>query len=326
MRIYRDIDHLPVFRRAVITIGTFDGVHTGHQQILEQLQREAARIGGETVIITFHPHPRKIVKGAAAPIRLINTLEEKIGLLAWKKVDHLVIVPFTEAFSQLTAEQYIKEFLLERFHPHTIIIGYDHQFGKGRQGDYHLLEEFSSREGFVLQEIPVHLLNAVSVSSTRIREAIGKADIATANQLLGYPFFISGLVVEGNKLGRTIGYPTANLQVTDPEKLIPGDGVYAVEAELVEDAGAAGEAGISPLAADKGSRLKGMMNIGMRPTVDGTKRMIEVNIFDWSGDLYGRTLRVFLKKHLRGEQKFAGLDALKEQLAKDRLHALETLV
>src|SRR5882757_1302120 len=277
MRIYRNIDHLPDFRRAVITIGTFDGVHTGHQQILEQLRQEAARIDGETVIITFHPHPRKIVKGDAAQIRLINTLREKIELLAWKKVDYLVIVSFTEAFSQLTAEQYIKEFLLEKFHPHTIIIGYDHQFGKGRQGDYHLLEDFSKRESFVLQDIPVHLLNAVSVSSTRIREAIGKADITTANQLLGYDFFFSGRVVEGNKLGRTIGYPTANLQVADPEKLIPGDGVYAVEAEVMEGDAAAAEAageaaGESPIAADKGSRLKGMMNIGMRPTVDGTKR------------------------------------------------------
>jgi riboflavin kinase/FMN adenylyltransferase len=259
------------------------------------------------VIITFHPHPRKIVKGSATPIRLINTPEEKIELLAWKKVDHLVIVPFTEAFSQLTAEQYIKEFLLEKFHPHTIIIGYDHQFGKGRLGDYHLLEEFSKREGFVLQEIPVHLLDAVSVSSTRIREAIGKADIATANQLLGYDFFFSGVVMEGRKLGRTIGYPTANLQVSDPEKLIPGDGVYAVEVEIAT------------------RRYNGMMNIGMRPTVDGTHRTIEVNIFDLNEDLYGRTLRIFVKKHLRGEQKFAGLDALKEQLARDKENAMEAL-
>ncbi|HVW63218.1 MAG TPA: adenylyltransferase/cytidyltransferase family protein, partial [Puia sp.] len=210
MHIYRDIDHLPAFRRAVVTIGTFDGVHTGHQQILEQLRQEAARIDGETVIITFHPHPRKIVRGAAADIRLLNTLEEKIGLLSGKGIDHLVIVPFTEAFSQLTAEQYVQEFLLGKFHPHTIIIGYDHQFGKGRAGDYHLLEDFSRREGFQLQEIPVHLLNEISVSSTRIREAIVRADLDTANRLLGYDFFFTGLVVDGNKLGRTLGYPTAN--------------------------------------------------------------------------------------------------------------------
>jgi len=318
MHIYRDIDQLPVFRRAVITIGTFDGVHTGHQQILEQLQQEAARIDGETVIITFHPHPRKVVKGTAAPIRLINTPEEKIALLGWKKVDNLVIVPFTEAFSQLTAEQYIKEFLLEKFHPHTIIIGYDHRFGQGRLGDYHLLEDFSRREGFVLQEIPVHLLHAVSVSSTRIREAIGKADIATANELLGYDFFFSGKVMEGKKLGRTIGYPTANLEVSDPEKLIPGDGVYAVELEDVTASGGVPTVGSSV-------RWKGMMNIGMRPTVNGLNRTIEVNIFELNEDLYGRTLRVYLKKHLRGEQKFAGLDALKEQLAKDKINAIAAL-
>jgi riboflavin kinase / FMN adenylyltransferase len=347
MRIYRNTDQLPDFRRAVITIGTFDGVHTGHQQILEQLQQEAARIDGETVIITFHPHPRKVVNGAVAPIRLINTLEEKIELLAWKKVDYLVIVPFTEAFSQLTAEQYIKEFLLEKFHPHTIIIGYDHRFGKGRLGDYHLLEEFSTREGFVLQEIPVHLLDAVSVSSTRIREAIGKADITTANQLLGYDFFFSGQVMEGRKLGRTIGYPTANLQVADPEKLIPGDGVYAVEVEIApeenvfvgedakEKAGdtaaerTQGTVGVAERLSNGHSagavRWKGMMNIGMRPTVNGAGRTIEVNIFDLNEDLYGRTLRVFLKKHLRGEQKFAGLDALKEQLARDKENAMAAL-
>jgi riboflavin kinase/FMN adenylyltransferase len=315
MHIYRDIDHLPVFRRAVITIGTFDGVHTGHQKILEQLRQEAARIDGETVIITFHPHPRKIVKGATADIRLINTLQEKIELLSGKGIDHMVVVPFTEAFSQLTAEQYIQEFLLGKFHPHTIIIGYDHQFGKGRAGDYHLLEDFSRREGFQLQEIPVHLLNEISVSSTRIREAISKADIDTANRLLGYDLFFTGRVVDGNKLGRTLGYPTANLQIEDPEKLIPGDGIYAVE--VVEYT-----PGNEPFT---GSRLKGMMSIGVRPTIGGTSRVIEVNIFDFNGDLYGKELRVFMKKYLRKEEKFPSLDELKQALAKDKENALAAL-
>lgn len=315
---------MPAFRRAVITIGTFDGVHTGHQKILEQLRQAAARIDGQSVIITFHPHPRKIVRGATADIRLINTLREKIELLSWKKIDHLVIVPFTEAFSQLSAEQYVKEFLLEKFHPHTIIIGYDHQFGKGRKGDYHLLEDFSRREGFQLQEIPVHLLNEISVSSTRIREAISQTDLATANRLLGYDYFFSGRVIEGNKLGRTIGYPTANLQVDDTEKLIPGDGVYAVEiAEIASELRDAGMNTEGPF--DTPHPMKGMMNIGVRPTVDGTRRVIEVNIFDFEGDLYGRTLRIFIKKHLRGEVKFTGLDALKQQLAKDRENALVAL-
>lgn len=332
MHIYYHTDQLPAFRRAVITIGTFDGVHTGHAQILQQLREEAARIDGETVIVTFYPHPRKIVRGGVSEVRLLNTLEEKIRLLSWQGVDHLVVVPFTEAFSQLTAEQYVKEFLLEKFHPHTVIIGYDHRFGKGRLGDYHLLEEFSVSEGFKLQEIPVHLLDAVSVSSTRIREAIGQADIETANQLLGYPFFFSGVVMKGNQLGRTIGYPTANLQVSNAEKLIPGDGVYAVEVEIVgegEGAGGAVTAGVNAIAGVRGlwdgPRWKGMMNIGMRPTVDGRVRTIEVNIFDFDEDIYGRELRVFVKNYLRGEEKFNGLDALKTQLALDKKNATAAL-
>ena len=325
MQIYYHTDQLPAFRRAVITIGTFDGVHIGHAQILQQLRQEAARIDGETVIVTFYPHPRKIVRGGTAEVRLINTLEEKIQLLSWQQVGHLVVVPFTADFAEMTAGQYVKEFLLERFHPHTVIIGYDHRFGKGRQGDYHLLEDFSRSEGFELQEIPVHLLDAVSVSSTRIREAIAGADIESANQLLGYPFFFSGQVMEGRRLGRTIGFPTANLQVGSPDKLIPGDGVYAVEVEIV-DAGSvsltAPGTGASPFG---GFRWKGMMNIGMRPTVDGRERTIEVNIFDFNEDLYGRELRVFVNKYLRGEEKFNGLDALKAQLARDKENSIAAL-
>ena len=326
MRIYYHIDRLPFFHNAVVTIGTFDGVHTGHAQILEQLREEAARIGGETVIVTFFPHPRKVVRGGSADIRLLNTLEEKIQLLSWQQVDHLVVVPFTEAFSQQTAEEYCREFLLKRFRPHTVIIGYDHRYGKGREGDYHLLEKFSQSEGFVLQEIPVHLLDAVSVSSTRIREAIGQGDTDTANQLLGYPYFFSGQVAEGRRLGRTIGYPTANLLVGNPEKLVPADGVYAVEVSLVESDAImftvptmVETPAIAPWA---GAEYKGMMNIGMRPTVDGRERTIEVNIFDFNEDLYGQELRVMVRKHLREEQKFSGLDALKAQLAIDKGNAL----
>lgn len=316
MHIYRDLDQLPQFQRSVITIGTFDGVHTGHARILRQLREEAVRIDGETVIITFFPHPRKVVKGGTEDIRLINTLEEKIQLLSWQKIDHLVIVPFTEAFSQMTAEEYITDFLLAKFHPHTVIIGYDHRFGKGRQGDYHLLEQFSATHGFVLQEIPVHLLNEVSVSSTRIREAILRADIDTANELLGYPFFFSGKVVKGNQLGRTLGYPTANIDLENPEKLTPANGVYAVEAELLP---ASGELFAGP-------RLKGMMGIGIRPTIDGRDRTIEVNLFDFDEDIYGKEMRVFVKKYLRPELKFDGLEALKAALAQDKVDSLAALV
>jgi riboflavin kinase/FMN adenylyltransferase len=321
MQIHRHIEQLPIFRRAVITIGTFDGVHTGHVDILRQLRQEAVRIGGETVIITFFPHPRKVVRGGHHDVRLINTLSEKILLLSWQQIDHLVIVPFTEAFSQLTAEQYVKDFLLERFRPHTVIIGYDHRFGQGRQGDYHLLEKFSESEGFCLEEIPVHLLNEVSVSSTRIREAILRADIATANELLGYPFFFSGKVVRGNQLGRTLGYPTANLQPETEEKLIPADGVYAVEVTLLPPAGEQPPAG----ALFDRPRLKGMMGIGIRPTIAGKHRTIEVNIFDFDEDIYGRELRVFVKQYLRPELKFNGLEELKVAMAQDKLDALAAL-
>ncbi|HEY4336035.1 MAG TPA: bifunctional riboflavin kinase/FAD synthetase [Puia sp.] len=315
MHIYRHLDQLPLFQRSVITIGTFDGVHSGHARILAQLRREAARIGGETVIITFYPHPRKVVRGGTDELRLINTLDEKIHLLSWQQIDHLVIVPFTEAFSQMTAEEYVTEFLLARFHPHTVIIGYDHRFGKGRQGDYHLLEQFSSSKGFVLQEIPVHLLDEVSVSSTRIRQAIQRADIDTANQLLGYPFFFSGRVVKGNQLGRTLGYPTANLDTESNEKLIPADGVYAVEAELLP----------TNDALFAGKRLRGMMGIGIRPTINGRDRTIEVNLFDFDEDIYGRELRVYVKKFLRPELKFDGLEELKAALAQDKLDTLAVL-
>jgi riboflavin kinase / FMN adenylyltransferase len=324
MTVHHHIETLPVFSNAVITIGTFDGVHTGHQQIIGQLTAEAKKVNGESVIITFDPHPRKILGNPSKETKLINTTEEKIELLSGKGIDHLVIVPFTKAFSELTANEYIHDFLVSKFHPHTIIIGYDHRFGQGRKGDYRLLEDFSQSCNYRLLEIPVHVLNAVSVSSTRIREAIINADIATANELLGYDFFFEGVVMEGNKLGRTIGYPTANLEIENPEKLVPGNGVYAVGLSMVN--------GQWSMREDKPQKnnssftiqhsLKGMMNIGNRPTVGGTKKTIEVNIFDFDEDIYGKTLRVFVKKHLRDEQKFSGLDALKEQLAKDKKDAV----
>jgi riboflavin kinase/FMN adenylyltransferase len=322
MQIHYHTDQLPAFRRAVITIGTFDGVHTGHARILHQLREEAARIDGETVIVTFFPHPRKIVKGGSGDIRLINTLEEKIQLLSWQQIDHLVIVPFTEAFSQITAEEYIQDFLLALFHPHTVIIGYDHRFGKGRLGDYHLLENWSQSKHFRLEEIPVHLLDEVSVSSTRIREAILHSDIDTANQLLGYPFFFSGIVVKGNQLGRTLEFPTANLSTDNPEKLTPGDGIYAVEAVLLP----APEQRLPEDPLFETPRMKGMMSIGLRPTIDGRHRTIEVNLFDFDQDIYGRELRVFVIRYLRPELKFSGLDQLKEAIAKDKVDALAALI
>ncbi len=312
MRIHRELAaSLPEFKRAIVTIGTFDGVHLGHRQIIAQMKEEAVRIGGETVIITFHPHPRKIISSVPGDIKLLNTLNEKIILLDAAGIDHLVVVPFDHVFANQTAEQYVTDFLYKYFKPNTVIIGYDHRFGKGREGDYHLMEAFGKKLGFEVKEISEQLMNEIVISSTRIRHSLMDNDIETANQFLGYPYFFDGIVIEGNKLGRTIGYPTANLHISSEEKLIPGNGVYAVTVVNRESSVV--------------SYLKGMMNIGVRPTVDGKKRVIEVNIFDFDEDIYGQTLQVHVHHYLRGEVKFNGLDELKAQLQKDKLTAIELL-
>ncbi len=309
MQVHYDIDKLPAFRNAVVTIGTFDGVHMGHRQVLDKLIAEARTIDGETVIITFHPHPRKVVSSTILGIRLINTLEERIGLLRQMGIHHVVVVPFTDVFANQTAEEYIKNFLIDKFHPHTIIIGYDHRFGRDRQGDYRLLEKHTTTYNYKLKEIPKHILENISISSTNIREAILHNDIATADKLLGYEFFFSGRVVHGDKLGRKLGYPTANLKMTDEEKIIPGNGIYAVYAQ---------PEGFS-------ERLKAMMSIGFRPTVDGKKRVIEVNIFDFDQEIYDQSLKVFVKKYLRQEIKFDGLEALVKQIDQDKIDSLQVL-
>ena len=311
MRVHRELaGSLPEFRRAVVTIGTFDGVHLGHRQIIEQMKAEAGRIDGETVIITFHPHPRKIISSVPGDVKLLNTLNEKITLLDAAGIDHLVVVPFDHVFASQTAQQYVTDFLYKYFKPHTVIIGYDHRFGKGREGNYELMDTYGKQLGFEVKEISEQLINEIVVSSTRIRHSLMENAIETANGFLGYPYFFEGVVIEGNKLGRTIGYPTANLHIGSEEKLIPGNGVYAVEV--------------------KNQKLtvgswKGMMNIGVRPTVDGKKRVIEVNIFDFAEDIYGQTLQVHVHHYLRGEVKFNGLDELKAQLQKDKLAAMAYL-
>lgn len=305
MQVHRDLQHLPAFKKAVITIGTFDGVHLGHQQIIKLLKEEAAAAEGETVIITFYPHPRKIVLQGKSAVKNINTLDEKIELLNKRGIDHLAVIAFDNEFANQTAEEYIEDFLVKKFHPHTIIIGYDHKFGKNRSGDYHLLEKMGKKFNYKVKEIPEHVLNDVTVSSTKIREALFKGNAQIANLFLGYKYFFEGKVMEGNKLGRTIDYPTANLIIEDEEKLVPGNGVYAVSLTIQNNE----------------TVYKGMMNIGVRPTIDGTKQTIEVNIFDFNEDIYGKYLRIYLQAYLRGETKFNGLDQLKEQLAKDKLNA-----
>src|SRR6266513_1416556 len=268
MQVHRDIEKLPVFRNAVVTIGTFDGVHMGHRKVIERLKSEAKAINGETIIITFHPHPRKIISSTILGVRLINTLDEKIELLENLGIDHLVVVPFTDVFANQPAEDYVKNFLISKFHPHTIIIGYDHRFGKDRKGNYLLFEKMALECNYNLKEIPKQMLDEISISSTKIREALLEGKIEAADKLLGYDFFFSGTVVHGDKLGRKLGYPTANLKIMDEEKIIPGNGIYAVYAEL-ESGKQKRKEGNSRIIITLRSRFKGMMSIGFRPTVDG---------------------------------------------------------
>lgn len=310
MTVYTDIQNLPIFKNAVITIGTFDGVHFGHQQILSLMKSAAKQVNGETVIITFHPHPRKIIGANKAPIYLLNTLDEKINLLEKYDIDHLVIIPFTEKFAQQSAEDYIADFLVNTFHPQTIIIGHDHRFGKDRIGDFQLLEDKALKFGYQVKEIPGYMLNDVTISSTKIREALLNGDIEKAHDLLSYDYYFTGKIVKGNQLGRTIGYPTANIQMMDENKLIPCNGVYSV---LVSNENL------------KINQLGGMMNIGYRPTVDGNERTIEVNLFNFDQSIYDENLTITLKKYLRSEEKFSGLDKLKIQLEKDKQAALDSL-
>jgi len=307
MQIHRNIADLPKFRNAVITIGTFDGVHIGHKQIINNLKTEATAADGESIIITFHPHPRKVVSSVITGVRLINTLSERIELLEKTGIDHLVIVPFTDYFASQTPEEYIQDFLVDKFKPHTIIIGYDHRFGKDRAGDYKMMEEKAVVYNYQLKEIPEHILNTIKVSSTNIRNAILRSNVEEANDFLGYEFFFEGEVFHGDKIGRTIGYPTANLKSTDEEKIALGDGIYAVYATVER------------------KTYKGMMSIGFRPTVNGKLRVTEVNIFAFTEEIYGQTIRVTVKKHLRSEVRFDGLEALKTQLHKDKEDSLACL-
>ena len=316
MKVHYDIEMLPAFRNAVITIGTFDGVHMGHRKIIDKLKAEATAIAGETVIITFHPHPRKIVSSTILGIRLVNTLDEKIELLRQLGIDHVVVVPFTEAFANQPAEEYVQKFLVEKFHPNTIIIGHDHRFGKERAGNYLLLEQMAPKFNYQLQEITKQVLDQIAISSTTIRQSVLDGKIETANKLLGYQFFFSGLVVHGNKLGRQLGYPTANLKIENEEKIIPGNGIYAVYAEVVNN---------ELLEENKPILLKGMMSIGFRPTVDGKQRVIEVNIFDFADDIYDKQLKVYVKKYLREEVKFDGLESLVKQIDQDKIDSLKVL-
>lgn len=306
MNIYRDITELPLFKNAIITIGTFDGVHNGHRQILNQLIEEANEVDGTPVVITFYPHPKQIVGNDHSSVLVLNTLEEKSALLAEVGIEHLVVVPFTKEFAEQSAEDYIKNFLVRSFKPHTIIIGYDHRFGKNRAGNYELLEVKGQEFNYRVKEIPEHILHNITISSTKIRTQLLEGNISTANELLGYDYFFSGNVITGKQLGRTIGFPTANLAINNESKLIPGNGVYAVTVQIENDK----------------TIFNGMMNIGVRPTFEKTERTIEVNIFDFDSSIYDKQLTVHIKTRLRDEMKFDGIDSLKNQLNRDREMAI----
>ena len=303
MKIYTNFDEIGQIPNPVLTIGTFDGVHVGHQKIIEQLNHRADKVGGESVLFTFFPHPRMIIHPTNHGIKLIQTQEEKIEKLARLGLKHLIVFPFTKDFSELTADEFVSQFLVAKLHVHTIIVGYDHQFGKNREGNLHFLESRALHYGFCVEEISAQEINAVNISSSKIRKALSKGDIYTTNHYLNETYQLSGTVIHGNKLGRTIGYPTANIQIDDSLKLIPGNGVYGVKISL-----------------ESGHVHLGMMNIGTRPTIDNSMEThIEVHLFDFSEDIYNQKIHVSLIERVREEQKFANVEALKQQIAQDEI-------
>jgi riboflavin kinase/FMN adenylyltransferase len=307
MKIYHGIDDFTRLDYAVVTSGTFDGVHVGHQKILNRLREVALKHSGETVVITFWPHPRLVLHPEDRSLKLLNTFEEKAELLKEQGIQHLVRIPFTKEFSQLTSEEFIQKILVQTIGTKKLVIGYDHRFGHNREGSFEQLKLNAPRYGFDVEEIPRQDVDHVAVSSSKIRKALEEGDLDTASHLLGQPYSLTGRVVVGDRIGRQLGYPTANIDIDTHYKLIPADGIYAVTVL-------------------HGRTLyKGMLYIGNRPTVNGTKRVIEVNLFDFSGDLYGESLTLRFHTFIRGDEKFPDLDTLKQQLAQDKIDALRLL-
>lgn len=308
MKVYYSIEEIPAIKNPVVTIGTFDGVHTGHREIIRRLTKAKEEAGGESFIFTFHPHPRQVLFAEQKDLKLLTLTNEKLALLREAGIDHVLVYPFTKEFSQLSARQYVKNILADGVGVKRLIIGYDHKFGNKREGNIDTLKAFAAEYDFEVEEIPAHEIDSINVSSTKIRKALSEGDMETANSFLGYPYFLSGEVVGGKKLGRTLGYPTANICVNDETKLIPQTGIYAVKAVY-----------------DNAS-YKGMLSIGYNPTTDTDNKLkIEVNIFNFDKEIYGELLKIEFYKRLRGEEKFNSLEELKEQLAKDKIYALEVL-
>ncbi len=287
---------------SVVTIGTFDGVHIGHRKILDRLIRDGGATGRRSILLTFFPHPRMVLQ-KDSDIKLLNSIEEKTDVLSDLGLDCLVIHPFTRDFSRLTAKEFVREVLVDTLKAQKVIIGYDHRFGRNRTADIQDLQAFGTLYGFEVEEIHAQEIDDISVSSTKIRKALAIGDLETANRFLGYPYMLSGRIIRGKGLGRDLGFPTANLELDAPYKLIPAGGVYVVRSRF-ED-----------------REIFGMMNIGTNPTVDGSRQHIEIHFFDLEADLYDREMRVSILGRLRDEEKFDSLDALKRQLEEDQRQA-----
>ncbi|MDA9898249.1 bifunctional riboflavin kinase/FAD synthetase [Flavobacteriales bacterium] len=293
--------------RPILTTGTFDGVHFGHKIIIERLKEIARNQNGESVLLTFSPHPRMVLFPDDHQLQLINTMEEKINLLEKAGIDHLIIHPFTKAFSRTTSMQFVRDIIVNQLKTHKLVIGYNHHFGRNREGSFEHLKEFAPLYGFEVEEISAQVIDDVSISSTKIRKALLSGNVSKAAEYLGYEYPLQGLVTQGKKIGRTIGFPTANLSVLDETKLIPKDGAYAVKV------------------AHNGQTFKGILNIGNNPTVNGQQRSIEVHIFDFNLTIYKEFLSVYFVCRLRHEVIFNDLNELQNQLQKDKENALEIL-
>jgi riboflavin kinase / FMN adenylyltransferase len=307
MAVYQNMEQLPAFQKAAITIGIFDGVHAGHRAILREVAAHARDSGGESVLLTFEPHPRKVLF-PDQPLGIITPLKKKLELITDTGIQHIVVVPFTAAFAALSASEYVEEFLVKVFNPTSIVIGYDHHFGHDRTGDINLLREYAPRFGFELVEIAAQLIDQAAVSSTKIRNALLAGHIDEANAMLGRNYSFEGVVVPGKQLGRTLGYPTANLLPVETGQVIPGIGVYVVRVQ------------------HDGEIYGGMMSIGYNPTVTDTHDIkAEVNIFDFDKDIYDQTIEVFFVAKIRDEQKFGSLADLVAQLHADKVTSLVLL-
>lgn len=304
MKIYHSIQEFSSEAKTIVTLGTFDGVHKGHKSILQKLTNSSTSSGCESVVLTFFPHPRMVLQ-QNSDLKLLNTMDEKAELLEKEGVQHLIIHPFDHAFSRLTAEEFVKDILVDSLNICKIIIGHDHRFGRNRTANIDDLIRFGKEYGFEVEKISALEIDEVSVSSTKIRNALLEGNVEKANNYLGYPYFINGTVAEGKKLGRTINFPTANIEVKEDYKLIPANGVYVISSVI------------------DGKTVPGMMNIGTRPTVNGTGTTIEAHYHGFSGDLYGRDIKVSFHHRLRDEVKFGSVEALKQQLEKDRQQSLD---